>query len=220
MRADHDGSDDEGPLRTSNVRRCDGAIVRKHWRGVALTMAIPSLLAGLTACSSGRSVEAFCSTWETETTAFANEYQEAGDNVAAASEDDPLGALLGGTLALTQSVGDVIIVFERLQRVAPADIQPDSPRLGIASRASVTQQGTCSTTRSAHWQAAYFRDSPLAAPGSESESTSRPIALCSEAWVHWYNTSPLMHRLGLIPPAEAEAAYYHQQQNNRPVVHT
>lgn len=125
MRADHDGSDDEGPLRTSNVRRCDGAIVRKHWRGVALTMAIPSLLAGLTACSSGRSVEAFCSTWETETTAFANEYQEAGDNVAAASEDDPLGALLGGTLALTQSVGDVIIVFERLQRVAPADIQPD-----------------------------------------------------------------------------------------------
>lgn len=28
------------------------------------------------------------------------------------------------------------------------------------------------------------------------------------AWVHWYNTSRLMHRLGRRPPAEAEAAYW------------
>jgi hypothetical protein len=98
---------------------------RNRWRGVALAIAIPSLLAGLTACSSGRSVEAFCSTWQTETTAFANKYQEASDNMAATSEDDPIGSLLGGTLALTQSVGDVIIVFEKLERVAPEDIEPD-----------------------------------------------------------------------------------------------
>jgi transposase InsO family protein len=30
----------------------------------------------------------------------------------------------------------------------------------------------------------------------------------TSAWVHWYNTRRLMHRLGRIPPAEAEAAYY------------
>lgn len=28
------------------------------------------------------------------------------------------------------------------------------------------------------------------------------------AWVHWYNHDRLMHRLGLIPPLEYEAAYY------------
>lgn len=31
---------------------------------------------------------------------------------------------------------------------------------------------------------------------------------CTSAWVHWYNTSRLMHRLGRRPPAEAEAAYW------------
>jgi len=30
----------------------------------------------------------------------------------------------------------------------------------------------------------------------------------SSAWVHWYNTSRLMHRLGRRPPAEAAAEYY------------
>jgi putative transposase len=30
----------------------------------------------------------------------------------------------------------------------------------------------------------------------------------TSTWVHWYNTRRLMHRLGRIPPAEAEAAYY------------
>jgi putative transposase len=33
------------------------------------------------------------------------------------------------------------------------------------------------------------------------------------AWVHWYNTSRLMHRLGRRPPAEAEAEYYQQAQD-------
>jgi putative transposase len=33
------------------------------------------------------------------------------------------------------------------------------------------------------------------------------------AWVHWYNTSRLMHRLGRRPPAEAEAEYYQQAKD-------
>ena len=57
-----------------------------------------------------------------------------------------------------------------------------------------------------------FRAGPLTSVSDVENATA--------AWVHWYNTSRLMHRLGLIPPVEAEAAYYHQQQNNRPVVHT
>ena len=35
----------------------------------------------------------------------------------------------------------------------------------------------------------------------------------TSAWVHWYNTSRLMHRLGRRPPAEAEAGYYRQAKD-------
>jgi putative transposase len=45
-----------------------------------------------------------------------------------------------------------------------------------------------------------FRRGPIRTLADLEEITS--------AWVHWYNTRRLMHRLGRIPPAEAEAAYY------------
>ena len=45
-----------------------------------------------------------------------------------------------------------------------------------------------------------FRRGPIHTLADLEEITS--------AWVHWYNTRRLMHRLGRIPPAEAEAAYY------------
>ena len=45
-----------------------------------------------------------------------------------------------------------------------------------------------------------FRTGPIATLADLEEATS--------AWVHWYNTGRLMHRLGRRPPAEAEAAYY------------
>lgn len=34
------------------------------------------------------------------------------------------------------------------------------------------------------------------------------VELLTADWVGWYNTSRLMHRLGRIPPAEFETAYY------------
>lgn len=34
------------------------------------------------------------------------------------------------------------------------------------------------------------------------------VELLTADWVHWYNTSRLMHRLGRIPPVEYEAAHY------------
>jgi len=40
------------------------------------------------------------------------------------------------------------------------------------------------------------------------------------AWVCWYNTSRLMHRLGLRPPAEAEAQYHQQHAEPHRVRHT
>jgi transposase InsO family protein len=34
------------------------------------------------------------------------------------------------------------------------------------------------------------------------------VEMLTAAWVHWYNTDRLMHRLGRIPPTEYEAIYY------------
>lgn len=42
----------------------------------------------------------------------------------------------------------------------------------------------------------------------------------TSAWGPWYHASWLKRRLGLIPPAEAEAAYYAQSQSDRLVAHT
>jgi putative transposase len=53
-----------------------------------------------------------------------------------------------------------------------------------------------------------FRAGPLMTLADLEEITS--------AWVHWYNTSRLMHRLGLRPPAEAEARYHQQHAEPHP----
>src|SRR5258706_2828246 len=45
-----------------------------------------------------------------------------------------------------------------------------------------------------------FRDGPLRSRGDVEKITA--------AWVHWYNTGRLMHRTGLRPPAEADAAWW------------
>ena len=50
-------------------------------------------------------------------------------------------------------------------------------------------------------------------------SLSSVEAITSD-WIHWYNTSRLMHRLDRRPPAEAEADYYSQARDDQPVVHT
>jgi putative transposase len=45
------------------------------------------------------------------------------------------------------------------------------------------------------------------------------VELLTADWVGWYNTSRLMHRLGRIPPAEYETAYYDQQADAQPAAH-
>ena len=57
-------------------------------------------------------------------------------------------------------------------------------------------------------------------PGSPFHTGLRTIGdveAATAAWVHWYNTSRLMHRLGRRPPAEAETQHYAQHQADHPV---
>jgi len=46
------------------------------------------------------------------------------------------------------------------------------------------------------------------------------IEQATSEWVHWYNTSRLMHRLGRRPPAEPEADYYARASHGQQVAHT
>jgi putative transposase len=57
-----------------------------------------------------------------------------------------------------------------------------------------------------------FRTGPITCLADLEEITS--------AWVHWYNTARLMHRLGRRPPAEAESEYHSQPRVDQPAVHT
>jgi putative transposase len=57
-----------------------------------------------------------------------------------------------------------------------------------------------------------FRNGPLRTLADIEDATS--------AWVHWYNTNRLMHRLGRRPPAEAEAEYYARHQVGQHTDHT
>lgn len=53
-----------------------------------------------------------------------------------------------------------------------------------------------------------FRNGPL--------ETLADVEQITSAWVCWYNTSRLMHRLGRRPPAEAEAEYYDHHRAGHP----
>jgi putative transposase len=57
-----------------------------------------------------------------------------------------------------------------------------------------------------------FRNGPL--------SSLSDVETITADWVHWYNTSRLMHRLNRQPPAEYEATYYAAHRDGQPVDHT
>jgi putative transposase len=46
------------------------------------------------------------------------------------------------------------------------------------------------------------------------------LEMITADWVHWYNTSRLMHHLGRIPPVEAEANYDATTSEGQPAAHT
>jgi len=46
------------------------------------------------------------------------------------------------------------------------------------------------------------------------------LEMITADWVHWYNSSRLMHHLGRIPPVEAEANYYATTRDGRSAAQT
>ncbi len=79
------------------------------------------VVASTVACSDDdeRSVENFCSTYQEEKEKFQDTY-------SAIDTSDPSGdAVVANLLLGIQSLGDVSIVLEHLEEVAPPDIEPD-----------------------------------------------------------------------------------------------
>jgi len=76
---------------------------------------------GAVACS-GRSVDAFCSTYYEQKAAYLGRYGNAGQQT---DSGDPAADLLGNAAQLGSALGDIVIMFDRLSKVAPDDIEPD-----------------------------------------------------------------------------------------------
>lgn len=69
-----------------------------------------------------RSVESFCATYKKEATTLHDKYDRAASNAKA---DDSLSSMINGLGTVAQAPGDLVVLFDRLDKVAPDDIQPD-----------------------------------------------------------------------------------------------
>lgn len=90
-------------------------------RAALFAVVLAGIGLGSVACS-GRSVDAFCSTYHQQKAAYLARYGNAGQQ---ADSGDPAADLLGGAAQLGSALGDIVIMFDRLSKVAPDDIEPD-----------------------------------------------------------------------------------------------
>lgn len=82
------------------------------------------LLVPLSACGhTKRSPEALCDVFRKESIRLHDKYES--QMSAANGQGDPLAGLFAGVGSLLQAQGDMVVMFERLDRVAPDDIEPD-----------------------------------------------------------------------------------------------
>lgn len=99
---------------------------RHRARSALTTLALAAaLVAVLPGCAASRSPEQFCKVYWEEKESYLTKYENANEAIDAAGEKDPLLGGLAGLATGLQAVGDVVIIFEKLDKVAPDDIEPD-----------------------------------------------------------------------------------------------
>jgi hypothetical protein len=84
--------------------------------------ALAALALALTGCGkagggSERSAESYCDVWKREATRLHDKYQAAADGTDA----DPFGSLL----TVAAAPGDLVVLFDKLAKVAPDEIQSE-----------------------------------------------------------------------------------------------
>lgn len=77
----------------------------------------------MSGCGGGRSPEAFCSTYREQKQAFLDKYETAERDLA--KNDDAAAALFGGIAMTVEMFGDIVSIFEALDKAAPDEIEPD-----------------------------------------------------------------------------------------------
>ena len=105
---------------------------RKRTAGLRCAAALCSLAIVAVAFRPGRSVNAFCATFRTESTRLHDKYQAAVDK---AGSSDPIGSFIGALGSALQSQGDLAVMLQRLDDVAPEDIEPDVAAMHDAFKA-------------------------------------------------------------------------------------
>jgi len=80
----------------------------------------------LSACGgTTRSVAAFCQTYHQQKSAYLTKYGGLASQVSSESKTDPLAAVVGGIAGSFSAFGDIKVMFDRLDQVAPSDVEPD-----------------------------------------------------------------------------------------------
>ena len=77
----------------------------------------------ITACAPQRSVEAFCDTYKSENARLTQKYDQRFNSLDA--ENDPLGSLLAATGSAVEAMGDAVVLFDKLEAVAPDEVRYD-----------------------------------------------------------------------------------------------
>lgn len=94
-----------------------------HRRLVAAGLGF-ALAATIGGCGSGRSPEKFCAVYREEKQAYLSRMNDANGTLNSASSGDT-GALFGGLAQALSTVTDLPHMFDRLDKVAPEEIEPD-----------------------------------------------------------------------------------------------
>lgn len=98
-------------------------------------IAVVLLAAGAAASCGGeeaqqRSTEAFCQTVAAEQQRLGDKYEARFDGISA--EGDPLAGLALSAASLVEVQGDLVVYFDRLEGVAPSEVQPEVAAVGQA----------------------------------------------------------------------------------------
>jgi hypothetical protein len=98
------------------------SVVSRVVSGSAALTLTASVLSG---CGGdGRSMKAFCSTIVSEQTRLSAKYEKQGADLK--NQTDPLVGLLQALATVAEAQGDLVVYFDRLQKVAPKEIQPEA----------------------------------------------------------------------------------------------
>lgn len=93
-------------------------------RLIALPL-IAALAFTMSGCGTERSPKAFCAVYWQQKHEYLAKYNHAAATTQEVAKKNPLLGAFAGVATSLQAIGDVEIIFDKLDKVAPDDIEPD-----------------------------------------------------------------------------------------------